>query len=206
MTKEDFSKSVIDQKLKEAEDFYNDRIISWMLNDLKKSISGGTNFLTALGCLVYTEIIGNFLPPLYKENGSKEEKCFYRCFYRLPSSNYLEKINNHIFSITNKNIYQQMRHSMAHAYYPNIKKYDNGGFLFVPTVISRDGYKIADNIKTRCAPIFFDNEGRLALATRNYTNELKKAITVFYEKSFKDKEKQWVDAAIRGINYITKGV
>lgn len=51
-------------KLIEAKNFYIDRIKGWMISDLKKSIGAGTNFLTALGCLVCTEIIGTFLPPL----------------------------------------------------------------------------------------------------------------------------------------------
>lgn len=82
-----------EEKLSEAKDFYNDRIKGWMISDLEKSIEAGTNFLTALDCLVYTEIVGTFLPPLEDESGSLKSKRFYRCFYRLESMEYLKQID-----------------------------------------------------------------------------------------------------------------
>lgn len=194
------------QKLNESKDFYNDRIIGWMLADLKKSINVGTNFLTALGCLVYTEIIGIFLPQLPDEKGSTNRKRFYRCFYRLKSKDYLQELDKMIMNDTNKCIYEHLRHNMAHKYYPAIKKWHENIFLFIPTVVARNGFAVdPSGLKHRSAPLFIDNESRVVIATRNYVNELDLAVKEFYKKTFKERDPDFQKAAMEGTDVVLRG-
>lgn len=199
------------EKLNEAEAFYKDRIQGWMLADLRKSIAAATNFLTALGCLVYTEVIGTFLPPIDTEQGSQKEKRFYRCLYRLPSAELLKDLDTMIRAGTksNKGIYQFLRHSMAHKYYPMVSiRKDQNTTLFVPTVIARDGFmmKQGPGRKKRSAPVFLNNHDTIAIATNNYTLELEKAVDQFMQNTFDKKLPEYQTAAIQGIDAIHRGI
>ena len=195
-----------EEKIQEAKDFYNDRIIGWMIADLRKSIGAGTNFLTALGCVVYTEIIGIFLPPLSNEKGSTNRRRFYRCFYRLKSNDYLRELDKMIINDTNKCIYEHLRHNMAHKYYPAIKKRHENIFLFIPTVVARDGFAVdPSGSKRRSAPLFIDNKSRVVIATRNYIDELKLAVKEFYNKTFKEKNPDFQKAAVEGTDVVLRG-
>src|SRR3989338_1474010 len=153
-----------EDKIQSAREFYDDRIIGWMLSDLEKSADIGTNFLTALGCFVYTEIIGAFLPPLSnKDKGRKEQRNFYSCFYRLELGKLLEQLDKAILELSNSNIYKHFRNRMCHKYYPSISKKQSGQVLFISGVVARDGFwkdKLA-NLKIRSAPIFIDNDNRV---------------------------------------------
>ncbi|MDD5769058.1 MAG: hypothetical protein PHW55_10800 [Methanothrix sp.] len=195
-----------EDSLKEAEDFYNDRIVGWMIGDLFKSIDAGTNFLTALGCMVYTEVIGTMLPPLDNENGRKEEKHFYRCFYRMPSCDYTKQIDDAILQATGKRIYSHIRNSMSHTYYPAIKRVQNGNVMFVPSVVARDGLVFDGISKKRSAPIFIDNQNRIVIATKNYANELSEAVEIFQNKTFNQQDEKYQKSAIRGMNYLLRGI
>lgn len=162
---------MIDEKiLKEAGDFFNERIKGWMLNDLKKSIDAETNFLTALGCLVYTEIIGTFLPPLnIAEKGSWEERHFYRCFFRLSSARYLKQLDDLIRKDSSgKSLYAHLRHSMTHRYIPMVGKKQDGVYLSIHSVVARDG--IAREPRSgkhfRTPPIFITHDNRIAIANK----------------------------------------
>lgn len=195
------------RKLKEAKDFFQDRIKGWMIVDLERSSRVGTNFLTALGCFVYTEITGIFLPPLDKETGSPNKKRFDRCLFRLRSKNYLFQIEKWFNEEINKSIYD-LRHSMAHTYYPSPKKRLEQGYLFVSSVVARDGfvYDISSGNKKKSSPIFFDNNQRLVIATRNYISEIKIAYTQFYKKIFIEKDLIWQEYAIKGADIIHRGI
>lgn len=194
-------------KLVEAKDFYNDRIKGWMISDLTKSIETGTNFLTALGCLVYTEIVGTFLPPLDSESGSLKSKRFYRCLYRLRSADYIRQIDEIVKKETNKNLYEHLRHNMAHKYYPAISKRQGNIVLFIPSVIARDGirYDNGTGEKTDAPPIFIDNNNRVVIATRNFVKELSLAVDGFYSKTFDENNTEFQSAAIAGTDVVFRG-
>jgi len=193
-------------KLKEAEDFYRDRISGWMLNDLRKSIDVNTNFLTALACLIYTEIIGIFLPVIEGEKGSTEEKRFYRCLFRLNSNEYLRKLDISLRKISgNKGLYA-LRHSMAHKYYPTVSKRENKNYLCIASIIARDGVarNLSTNIKTDSPPIFLNGE-KIVIATRNYVNELELSVKGLINQTFVEKDKEYQKAVIKGIDIIIRG-
>ena len=194
-------------KLAEAELFYKEKIKKWMIGDLKRSIEAKTNFLTALGCLVYTEAIGYFLPPLRGESGSKKSKAFYRCFFRLKSEDYLKNIDKGIKKDTGKNLYEHLRHNMAHIYLPSVCVKKNGQILFLPTIVARDGFfKVDGKMSTeRTSPIYISSKG-LTIANRNYIIELEEAVDSFYTKTFIKKEKKYQLSAERGIDYLSKRI
>lgn len=191
------------EKLKQAENFFEKRILGWMINDLNESIKAETKFLTALGCFVYTEVIGIFLPKVDDEYGSEEQKRFYRCFFRLLSKNYLKNLDTAIKRETNKGLYAHLRHNMAHKYVPSISKRQGNVVLFIPSMVARNG--ILPNGKPGGPPIFVDKKGQIVIATRNYTNELEKAYHEFYKKIFTDKDEKWVESAENGIDIIRRG-
>jgi len=196
-----------EQKLKEVENFYKNRVKGWMISDLKRSIDAKTNLLTALGCLIYTEVIGILLPPLKNETGSIKERRFYRCLFRFPSKEYLLRLDKFLITQTRKGIYKQFRHNMAHRYFPAVIKRQKGVVLFIPSVIARDGF-IRDPMGTKIGdapPIFLDKQNRVTLATKNYANELEKAVSNFYEFTFVKKDPNFQKAAIEGIDIILRG-
>lgn len=198
----------MDSKLQEVHDFYTNRIIGWMINDLKKSIEAETNFLTALGCLIYTEIIGILLPPLPNEkSGSSNERRFYRCFFRFVSNNYLENLDKFIRKETNKGIYQHLRHSMTHRYYPRIDKITNKVILSIPSVIARDGTAVnmSDGLRGKSPPIYLSSVGEIVIATRNYTDELFKAVKDFMKFTFEENQRNYIEYAKKGIDVILRG-
>lgn len=201
---------MVDAKiLKEAEDFFRDRIKGWMINDLKRSIDAKTNFLTALGCLIYTEIIGTFLPPLdISEKGSLNEKHFYRCFFRLSSAGYLKQLDDFIRKETSgKSLYIHLRHSMTHRYIPMIgKKQEDGVYLSIHSVIARDGIMKEPKTgkKFRSPPIFLTNDNRVAIANKNYVNELEMLVDDCIEKFFQQRDLKFQEAAIKGIERILR--
>jgi len=196
-----------EDKLKEARDFYVDRIKGWMVSDLKKSLDAGTNFLTALGCLVYTEIIGTFLPSLENENGTIKSRRFYRCFYRLGSAEYLKQVDTIIVKETRKNLYEHLRHNMAHKYYPAISKRHGNIVLFLPLVIARKGirYDRRTGKRTDAPPVFVDNDDRVVIASRNFVKELEQAVEDFYVATFEKNDTEFQRAAINGADVVLRG-
>jgi len=194
-------------KLKEAEDFYRDRIQGWMITDLKRSLEAKTNFLTALGCVSYTEIIGRFLPPIDNEVGKREERAFYRAFRRLPSNYYLNKLEKYVQQNIRKNFYNGIRHGLVHCYFPNLtKKMPDGTNVFWASVVARDGFVISNQYKKRSAPIFIDNGGRIILATKNYVTEIEKAVKIFIKETFQKKNILYQQYAVKGVDYIFRGI
>lgn len=195
------------KELKEAKEFYENRIKGWMLSDLKKSIKAETNFLTALGCLVYTEIIGAFLPPLEKEVGKIEEKRFYRCLFRLKSKQHIETLDRILRKESNKGIYGHLRHNMTHKYFPVIAKREGNVVLFIKSLVARDGIiKDEQGIDRNSAPPFFmSDKGEFVIATRNYAYELEEAVNEFIKTTFVLNKNTFQEASIQGIDIVLKG-
>lgn len=195
-------------KLEKLEWFYKKRVRAWMIADIKRSIAVGTNFLTALGCFTYTEVIGILLPPIPGEKGSKEERRFYRCFFRLPSGDYLKKFDKWLKDTTKRNVYQNFRHNMVHKYFPavSIRKKD-GIVLFAPLVVARSGFVFDKSTGTRkkSFPFMVDKEGRITLAIKNYITELEKAAGFFYDSTLIKKNRAFQEAAAEGIDVLLKG-
>ena len=50
--------------------------------------------------------------------------------------------------------------------------------------------------------IFIDNDNRVIIATRNYIEELKNAVTKFYNLTFVVRDENYLGAAQKGIEYI----
>lgn len=193
------------KKIEKAHSFYKNRIKAWMLSDLRKTLPAKTNFLTTLGCLVYTEVIGTFLPPLENEKGSSKSKRFYRCLFRLKSGDYLKNIDHGIKKDTGRNLYEHLRHNMSHVYLPSIHLRRNGKILFLPIIVARDGFfrvngKLSDQ---RTSPIFIDSKG-LTIANKNYVIELEEAVELFYKETFINENIEYQNSAIQGINHILK--
>lgn len=88
---------------------------------------------------------------------------------------------------------------MTHIYYPSIRKKSNGEVRFIPTIIARDGVGLSQK---KSPPIFIDSEGRVAIATRNYIEELENAVIYCMRKTFSEKDSEWVDSAKRGMDRI----
>jgi len=195
------------EKLKEAEDFYKYRIMDWMIADLRKSIDATTNFLTALGCVAYTEFLGRFAPPVKNEVGKIEQRCFYRALKRFPSAAYLNKLEIFIKKRIGKNFYEGIRHGLVHYYGPHLsKKTPSGASIFWACMIARDGVIYDGEFQKNSAPIFIDTEGRIILATRNYVEELEITTQKFMENTFKSDDLAFQKAAISGIDYMTRGI
>ena len=195
-----------DEKLTEAKKFFDERVKGWMITDLKRSVSAGNNFLTALGCLTYTEVIGSFLPKVDGETGKTEERRFYRCLFRLPSADEFKSLDGIIRGETTKQqgLYQHLRHSATHAYAPRIKRRAQDGTIsYTPVAVAKVA-KMNGKIKG-CPPMGIDAKGYFVIATKNYVNELEQAIDSFYERIFTDNEPEWVASAKTGIDFIARG-
>ena len=187
------------KKLKDAEDFYSKHIKGGILIELEKTLPLKTHFLTTLCSLIYTEVIGAFLPPHKKEIGSFKSKRFYRCLFRLKSGEYLKNIDKGLKKDTGKNIYEHLRHSMSHIFLPSVRKKENGKISFLPIIIARDGF--FNPSEKRTSPIYIDSRG-LTIAYKNYFLELKEAVELFYKKTFIDNDEEYQNSAIRGVDYI----
>lgn len=193
-------------KLKEIEEFFDERVLGWMINDLKESVEAGTNYLTALGCLTYTEAVGLFLPPLPNESGSPNEKRFYRCLFRFPSKDALMDLDCMTRSETSeqRGLYQHLRHSGAHSYFFTIKKYHLGQVLFYPVGVVTTGRA---NDGSLSAPMGTDKEdGFFCIATKNYVQEFEASCKEFRKRICEDKDESWVKSGIQGIDYMLRGV
>ena len=144
---------------------------------------------------------------LKNESGRKEKKRFYRCLFRLRSKNYLERLNEFLIKETGKGIYEHLRHSMAHIYFPMVKKRKDNMILFIPSMVARDGFTvdIASGRKNRSSPIFIDKKGWVVIATRNYANELEEAVENFYRLTFIEKRQEYQTAAAYGIDIVLRG-
>ncbi len=199
----------VDQnKLKEAQNFYDKYIKKWMIGSLRKAVGVDINFLTALGCLVYTEVIGIFLPPFKNESGSIEKKRFYRCLFRFASKDYLKILDREILKETNRDLYENLRHSMTHIFIPSIKKRKNGVILFLPSVVARNGIvkDPSSEKKYQSAPIFLDDKNnRLVIAIQNYISELENAVEGFYNLTFVKNKLEYQQAAVDGIDVVLRG-
>jgi hypothetical protein len=156
--------------------------------------------------MLYTEVIGTMMPKLENESGRREERHFYRCFYKLPSNDYIKGLDHAIQSVTGKKLYAHIRNSMAHSYYPAIKKVQNGNVMFAPSVVARDGIIFDGISKRRSSPIFMDNENRVVIATRNYVDELTITAEDFHRKAFVEKAEEYQASAVYGIDCIIRGI
>jgi hypothetical protein len=193
--------------LKEVDDFFNERILGWMITDLKRSVDAKTNFLTALGCLTYTEAIGTLLPPIEGERGSVKAKRFYRCLFRLPSGESLKQLDTVIRSETSvhKGLYEHLRHSAAHLYTPQIRRVKDGHNEFMPVVVAKllKGEGAPPPMWQRANE---SGEAEFLIGTQNYVSELETACRQFYKTIVQDQESEWVDAAITGLGVLNKGL
>jgi hypothetical protein len=192
--------------LSEVDSFFQERILGWMMSDLKRSVDAGTNFLTALGCLTYTEAIGTMLPPIDGERGSIEEKRFYRCLFRLPSGKPLRSLDLAIRKDTSmqRGLYKHLRHSAAHLYAPQVRKERDGHREYMPVVVAKvlkpDG----------CPPMWqdasSDGEAQFYIGTKNYVQELDVACNQFYQRIITARESVWVSSALKGLGVLNKGL
>jgi hypothetical protein len=193
--------------LSEVSGFYKRYVFEWMLKDLQTSISNNTNYLSALGCFVYTEVFGNLLPPLGTEKGlSKYSKPFFRSLFRFKSSKYLEELNEAIIKISHKNIYDHLRSGASHRYFPLILIFDNkkNANAVLPFKIVKDGYSLDRYSKAdkTAPPIFISDDGYIGMATQNFLNEFTNLIQESYSKTFEEKNSSYIESAIKGFKYI----
>ena len=175
-----------------------------MLSDLRMAADAGANFLTALGCLSYTETVGIFLPPLPgKETGKREEKYFYRCLFRFPSSTYMKQLDKALRDDSAKNGLYALRNSMSHRYYPTLRRRTNGVVSFTSSMVAMHGVlkDLARGTSVDSPPIFIDSEGRLAVVIRSYISELENAARGFMDQTFEKKSPEFVEYAIKGSRY-----
>jgi len=195
-----------EKKLERIQRFYDDRIRGWMIPDLKKGIKAKANFLTALGCFVYTEAVGHLLPSLGKnERGKQEERHFYRCLFRFDSQEHLINLDKSIRDTGGVSGIYGIRHAMVHRYYPTQRKrLDNGDFLFLHSTVALDGVIVdqVDNTKIDSPPIFIDNNRNIAIALNNYIKEFEKCVDESYIKTFISKESNYIEAALSKHNEI----
>jgi len=198
-----------EDKIKDVEKFFEEKIKGWMLNDLHKAISAETNFLAALGCFVYTEVIGIFLPSINGEYGRRGSRRFYRCLFRLNSEQDLRQMEAFLKKETHKGIYQQFRNNMAHLYFPSAKRLKGGIVQFIPTIVARDGFRFISllngEFKVRSGPIVTNSSGSVVICIRNFVNELEKGYDDFYKKIFVDRDEQWIDSALNGFDTLILG-
>lgn len=96
---------------------------------------------------------------------------------------------------------------MAHKYFPAISKRQGNIYLFIPSVVARDGirYDTATGEKTDAPPIFVDNDNRVVIATKNFVKELEQAVDEFYTKTFQDNDMDFQVAAINGTDVVLRG-
>lgn len=193
-------------ELREVDDFMREKILGWMINDLKRSVGAKTNFLTALGCLTYTEAIGTLLPPLAEERGTNRARRFYRCLFRLPSGRSLKSLDNAIRQDTSEHhgLYEHLRHSASHLYTPQIRRVRDGHREFMPVTIAK-------LLKPEgCPPMWQraneDGGAEFLIGTQNYVNELEIACNRFYENIVVKKKSDWVKSAIDGLGILEKGL
>lgn len=191
-----------------AQQFYDLTLKKYLLSDLEKSIKAGTNYLTALGCLVGTETIGTMLPRLEGEKGRIGEKHFYRCLFRLPSGTYLERLDQSLKKSTKKNTYQLLRNNIAHFFTPQVySKEASGQVIFLPFTVAQKVVVMDSLTKAPkdSPPLFWDNKSKLfAINVGKYVEELKSVTISSYEKTFKEKDRDYVQAAIEGAKYVFK--
>ena len=199
-------KCMDEHKLSEIQEFFDNKILGFMMNDLEQSVVAKTNFLTALGCLTYTETIGAFLPSIRGERGSKEARRFYRCLFRFSSNEYLILLDNEIRRETTRQtgLYEHLRHSASHMYQPTIKKRNpDGTFSFVHVTIA----KFARNQSNGPSPpMGIKDNGDFVIATQNYVRELKEAANIFRKKICTDRDPDWVNSGIKGIDYLARSL
>lgn len=188
-----------------AQKFYEEDVIGRMMVSLRNSQRTNDYMLCALGCLVYTEIIGFLLPQLEIESGKLEEKRFYRCFYRLRSANYLIKSDKIIRNKTSHSLYWQLRHGMTHRYYPRISSWRDGSAKFLSFEITGE---LIDKNGNFISPIYFDmpkSSGvNVHFGMKNYVDELEEAVKRFYDLTFIDKDRNFILAAKSGMEKLLK--
>lgn len=195
--------SIIDEgHINEIKDFFENKIQGWMISDLERSIESKTNFLTALGCLTYTETIGIFLPPISTDIGGKYEQRFYRTLFRLESKESLMEVEKFLRYETGKGIYSHFRGRMSHKYFPLIIKRCEDTIEYAMAPVARDGFIVHQNLKNRSAPIFITSNSDIAIATKNYVSELKSSVNYFYQRIFIDRDSKWTSAVCKGYKEI----
>jgi hypothetical protein len=201
-----YNKTMNEDKLNEIQEFFDEKILGFMVTDLERAVAAKTNFLTALGCLIYTEMIGVFLPPISGERGSTEAKRFYRCLFRFRSSEYLVLLDKEVRRETTQQsgLYEHLRHSASHAYQPTIKKRNSDGtFNFVHVTIAQSA---KDQSNSPSPPMGIKDDGDFVIATRNYARELKEAAILFRKNICIDRDPEWVRSGARGIDFLTRSL
>ena len=195
------------------EKFYKKIIQEWMMGDLHTVArkKNGANFITALGCFIYTEAIGLYLPLLDEKieesfSGKERQGRFYRCFFRLDSSERLMEYDKKIREGGVKNGFYQIRHRFAHKYLPNLVEPQH---IPVEVVGSHNTDRLHE---LRDAGFFFpvtieESDGKLQKVVINnvkYIEELQKLIDCVYSKIFVEKDPKFVGAISFGYNELLK--
>lgn len=187
------------KELKKLKDFYTKIIKGWMMEGLrtvsKKEL--GENIIPAMSCFVFTEAIGFYLPSLKKDIGghNNNQKCFYRCLFRLESEKYLGECDKRIRKETGGEGIYQLRNRFVHKYLPNIVA---PRFIQVEVVGSW-------NNPDQSFPIisFEENNDKIQKIIVNsvkYIEELQKLVDDVYDKTFVKKDRTFIDAMRDGHN------
>lgn len=198
------------EKLKK---FYEEKIRQWIIGDLEGVKNIGANLLTMLGCFVYTEIVGIFLPTLgqdveekfcYTGKGkdrkpSEKREHFYRCLFRLKSGENLKIYDEKLRRITKAYGIYSLRNEAVHKYLPLIKIETEGIIEFVSGDVRGTHNPIRPSI-----PIFLEEDsGKISYFIINnveYIEELKNLVNDVYNKIFIEKDNNFVTAMNAGYN------
>lgn len=186
----------------DLQNFYKKIIKEWIMGDLHAMENKGANLITALGCLVFTEAIGLYLPKLDKNIEkhicNDKQKCFYRCLFALKSERYLVKCDKKIKKITKGNGLYQLRNKIAHRYLPN---------LTTPSLIPVGVCGLHNKLRPPF-PIFIKEKGgkieKIVINNVKYIEELQKLVDDVYNKAFVKKEAIFVNAIRSGYNKLFK--
>lgn len=163
--------------------------------------------MTAPNCFVYTEIIGKFLPKVEGESGNYSEKNFYRALYRFPSSQHIKQIDSTLNEETNKSIYQHLRHSLCHSYYPSVRYRKNGKVYFARVTTAREVFFKIQGLKIEAgSPVGSDMIGGFFISTKNYVSELRELVNKSCKKTFEEKDSEYQKSAAKGIDSILRGI
>lgn len=192
--------------LDDIETIFDDIILGRMISDLRKAIKAEADALVILGCFAYTEAIGAFLPLVDDAPiGGPKEQRFYRCLFRLPSSQLLREQDALMRRETksDKGIYRHLRHTGAHNYFFHIKRWSDDGFLFYPVTVTRFG---KDPLGGNASPMGLDaNDGSFCIAATNYVDELEEACKEFRDNILVYKEADWLRSAEVGRKFLMRG-
>lgn len=164
---------------------FDQYISEFIFNDIERSIHAGTNFLTALGPMSYTEFVGGLMSCNAGQRGHAERN-FYEAYNRLgPAYADFDRTVRRRFrkrKTKPRNVYDVIRCGLVHEYF--IKK----------------NFVIAQGHQHRGAPGVGWLGNKLVIANDNYFNDFKrmclayrhqlacdKAVRNCFERAFKRK-------------------